>query len=1668
MFEYLPSLLSFWVKSSTKNPMYNTLFVFIEFLTFWIECFNSFARLLGEEEKIILMNHDDNANRDNDTKFLHLNTLNPIHYLKKFIFSENLKISDCSSSLNCSMNNLLTLIIAIVITTIILVHHLWGYLSHLKIKNTNTKKDSKNNNNNSSEGSKFLNFLLINFLDLIFKIFGIFIFFIFFNKMIVSFYLNSDIVYAVISLIFLIFFTFFSFFQINYIVLFMRLDSHDSLYYDKFSKNYNTLIFVLKIIIALNNNLIFICNDDKASVMRIITALDYLLIICLFSYTAKMLWNIVFDRNLIFVTNYKFNLLRLFNMTFVCTYILINLFFGMISVYELVLNLISSLLISGSIIIYSIKKVDVCLFEDEKMVYTLTYLLNLLLHGDSMNHKFQITAIKVKSFHSIRCKNGNKCQICQQSDIIISQEIHNPDKLNLLSSLFKHIEENTLHKLSTEETNFFKLIQIIFEYHLTLLDSSIPRFNIIYKLKDLIMINQETKNNYYHNLLLLYSKINHQSDSEVTKFSVVKNYDSSLSSLKKSIDIVKDIVDTLESRVKKDLYPQTNQLNNLKLNLLKKFEQIYTEKNSFNDNYSFLMTKYIFERTFNFEANSVSKILYGSDDLEYRQDFIQDHFIKDKILIIKHDHMTKSLIITRASKELSSFIGKNFETLFPENFRECGKKKFIDEILNNQENFKFEFLIDKIDKIDKISKLNQSSPLKFIQNLKLDCKIFRSPDLQEIFIISNYEITEEEILVFQTPIVYNVKKNISDHNFDNTNLITFSEHLEQTLLLDPMIIETIAISKLPKRNLNFNDIFSKGNLSSSKNKNYRDSNNLALEESDSSSSSLIEFVINYKTYYSNFFSTLEQNYQSIENQDLNFQNFINQARELSERNYSINCRLKLKYFFMKFSKNENSEIFIFSFKNFSPKNPYNYNILQLNNTGNNKDKNDEKNYSKNPENKFYADESSDNLINNQLLNFNNQSSSTSVSSSVNSTKTNQSLLNQSILSSISINGKKSTLNESDKKMVNFTIMTLFINFCLGLYCIFFLFMGFSSNNKMKELNLLKKNFNNFERMFYQTALSQFYNVGVYKQGTTYMDDYLFGGYWDQFAGTGLTISMGDYANSELYVKADFLKEDMNILQNFIYNPNSIYREQLEPIFNFNTVYKVLYTSEDNELKLQSRNPNFFETILMFMNNAKASVFYTTNTMIYIHNYDLHTGNYDFSSFFNKNVTNVQKAVYEAIFNFPVYLNNLNKIWWEVEKLYYSQVDEIFNLNLYLSLILIVLHVFLIIVSFSIISFLKKTIRESNYIYAKVVTGDWARYLTMKLLILKETINFYKIDPIKNSTKLKKELQDSAKIMKDNQEKEKSSGIIFEEKISLIDHCEEAHVSYQNLISPLKKVLFLLFSFYLIYAFSFILIFDNSKKDIILTSKFAAEYLQVDKGIMNSILLLQCIVFSNQTDYSLNQFMKNYKNFTSDPEHENGYIWDTIEDAKLSRNYISYLENNYPKIAKVEQKANEIAWCEYLYNNIDDDIFSVTKKSFPENTLAENLVILCKHYPVMNLSYYKNLITEINYIAAKMVRSYLHSYPDYTLMKKTNDETEFFDEFTIAVMIIRPIQTYLLENDIANLTKSTEDNFVAIVIIFMIGNILVECLIFFVINRKLISRVLTINEEIRCLTLCLTA
>jgi hypothetical protein len=1615
MFDYTPMILKLWVQCTLKSLKILSFFIVLEFLTIWTECMNSINRLLKVYTKDNILQHTDSG----ESK---LNNLDPLYYLQKLIISDSNKISDCTDLTSCSLDNSLTLFIVALVIIPIVFHHVWAYFAfHSQGREDNSSNPEEGSNSRLSE---MLNIGLVNILDFSFKNLSIFLYYIFLNKIFVNAYYNTDVLYIVISAVFLILYTFFYFYKVNYIMLLMKLDSRDSLHYDSFSQNYDQLLFILKILITINKNLIF--TNSSNSYVKHIISLDYLILFFLFNFTIKMCLNIVKSKNLILVTNLRLNCLRFFLTIYLCVNIVIFYFFNLLSIYQLIVTNTSVILISICIITYLNNEIFTILYKDDKIIYQLTFLLNLFLVGEEENTQFEKEIIKIKSLHDAICKkklDDKNCIICDQSEIRITQNSMEEDKINLMQSMFRYVEENVTHSLLEEEVDFFNFMNLIFNYSLTQKDSSIPPFKFIYKAKELIEKNKEEKKNcYYYNLVLYYNKINCQSDVNLKKFKIVKNYDSSLLGLKKSIDIVKEIVMTIESKVKKDLYPQTNELNKQKKFIMKNLEEIHSLKNVTNDTFSFVMCKYIFEKTFNIDSNTESKILGDSDDFDLRQDFVEDRFCKDSIIIVKYNVHEDSLIITRATKKFVPYQGKYLEEVFPKRFRILGKQMFIHEIHKNNEGFEFEFLSD--DQND------------FVKTMKFDCKIFRAPDLQEIFIFIHFEISKEDLVVFETPKVFDAITSSVNHEMNKSFLSAMSNHLEKILFINPRLIDFLPSAKLPKKTILLTDIFRKMNLA----KNGEDGRSRDITGTD--------FLLSYKSYYSNFFSEIERSQQLLEDEDVNRR--INQVKHMVNANISLNIRLNLKFMI---NKNEDCDYCVFSFKNFTTKkmniggelNAEERVLLDAilgddNKKGSEDPSDDSEKAQEHFENEFKSGQTAN-------------SSGASVNGSQ---KAN-------ILADITINGKKSTLGTSENRMAKFTITTLAINICLGIYCIIFLVIGFSSNKKMQELDSLKTYFNVFERFFYQTALSQFYNVGVYTEKTNDMSDYIINSYWNKFAGSGLTMNMGDYANNELYVKTDLLKEKVLSLQNFIYG--SSYADVLSPVFSFQTNHKVLTKTDNNDMKISTLNPSFFETIIMFMNNAKASIFYTTNTMIYIHNYDLNTGNYDFSSIWDRNISDVQKAVYEAIWNFPNFVNNLNKIWGDVITLFDAEVNNIFNLNLYMSLILIGLHFFLLFISLAIIKFLKTTTLDSNIIFAKVVTGEWSNYLVLKLNYLKDMLQFYKVDPLKASNKIRREQRDNTRLKKEQSEKSNKS---FEPNGGDLSNSYDAEISIENLTAPLIRVLVYLFSFYLIYASAFIVIFNSAQSDIMKTSEYSAKYLQNDKAIMNSILLLQCIIFSNQTDLSLLNYLKNYTVFYSDPNYERGFVWDLIEESKVDRISLYKLEDQYPRFKEINDQASIASGCDYLYTNINDDVFAITKSLYPGNTLLDNLKILCKQYAVTDLKSFKDLVEEINFIGAKMIRSYLNSFGDYSLMKKTNDETEFFDEFTIAVMIIRPIQTYILNNYITQLTNSSEDNFVLCVIIFMIGNLLVECIIFFVINRKLIRRVLVINEEIKCLTLCITA
>jgi hypothetical protein len=1603
MFDYTPVALNNWVLYAFKNIKLVSFFIILEYLSFWTECVNTVTRRATVYSDYLTLSK--------------LNNANPLDYLQNTIITSSITDSECTST-TCSFSNVSIVVLASLIILFLGLHHFITYFQYQKYLKNDISQIS------DAKSRKIIELffkVFINIIDFTFKTLSIFLYYIFINKVFIGLYFKNDYTYVIISILFLVTFTFMYYFQVKYILLYLKLDHQGSLQYDSFSQQYDYTFLVIKILIATNKNLLLINKDDKFN--HQVACIDYLIIFFIFYFTLKMTIELISNKNLVIITNLKLNLIRLFLAMYLCVYIVLFAFFNLLLIYEILLINFAALFITCCFITWITAEIYEFIYNDFKFLYQLSYLLDIFLQNpESENIYFQNEAIKIQSLHSTNCTRKvekKKCSLCEFDYLKNNpnQENNVLEKLKIISGIFLYIESNTYEELSPEEQNYFNFMNLIYNYSLSSIDPNIPQFKIIYKAKEMIEKNKIRRDTYYFNLVFYYSRINKQTELNLKKFKVVEKYDSSLNKLRKSVDILIEMVNTINSKVKKDLYPQTNELNKLKNSISENLQEIHATKNLYNEIFSFVMTKYIFEKTFNIDMNSTIDSMANSEDFDYRQDLVDDRFFKDSILVINYKVEQDLLYLTRASKKFLGFQGKFFEDIFPTKYKLLGKQKFLQAIQSNNEEFTFEFLVETNN--------------NFVKNLKLDCKIFRSFNLKDLFIYASYEFTKDELIIFEAPSVYDPNNQIQVYDIIHGHLVSFSESLEKILFINPFTVDYFLKSKnFQKKKLLFSDIFRKTTFGLEKN-----SLSAKIETNGA------EYVLVYKNYFNNFFAEIEKHKWTIEDEDIITK--INDLKEYSYGNVIKNVKLFLKYTIV---KDENSEFCIYN--------------LQLQKSRKNKNTNFRKG---NIEIDIDSSLFEAHLKDTQYVYEGSQASQPLNSqfggTAFSSTATTSSLLkNQSGI----FKGKKGLL-DGENNMDCFTISTLLINVCLVIYCIVFLVIGFTSKDKLNELNNIKSYFINFERYFYQTSLSLLYNIEIHEQGDS---QYKSSNYFDEFKSPNVKfqISFAQYANSELQFKVDLLKVKLAEMQNYIYA--SSFKQDLTPVFNFDTNMKVI-TLTGIDMLLSDVKTNFIDSISMFLNNVKGTDVNSKYTKVYIFNYNINTGDYDFSSIKNRNFSGPQKAVYELIFNYPNYYNNMNKIWGDIQGLFQSQVDSIFNLNFCLSLILIGLHVFLLIVSLAIINFLKNITEQSNFILCKIITGDWTSYLNMKYVTLRDMTIFYKIDPIKASGKLRKEQRDSAKIIREKNRKE-------EKMIETLDENEFSNNSNPqivigNLTSPLMQVLVYLFSFYLIYAFSFILIFNNSNKDILLSSEYTSYYMEVEKDVVNSLILLETNMLSNQTDINLNKYLAQSSDFIYQPPTEQGYVMNLIEEMKLHNKLLTIKEDRNINFKNLEKQANLLCDCDYLYKNINDEIFSASKKLFEDDsTLFNNLVTLCKQFPMMSKNSIKNLIEDLNYSTMKLTRAYLESNGDYDKIKKIKNEKEFYDIFTINLMILRPLQNYIIQNYILSIILGSEEYFMVCVTAFMIGNFMVECLIFIIINRKLIRRVSNINDEIRCLTICLTA
>jgi hypothetical protein len=340
----------------------------------------------------------------------------------------------------------------------------------------------------------------------------------------------------------------------------------------------------------------------------------------------------------------------------------------------------------------------------------------------------------------------------------------------------------------------------------------------------------------------------------------LKKYEEIMNNFQNSLNLIQELLID-KTNLRKIIYKTSKQLN---VNKTKICSMMLESLNivSPSSNYNNALLRHMYE---NFHNEKLKGFMgFIGEDLDEVLDW---HYRNDKSIQVIYNMNSNSLKILFAPKEYSYLIRKNFDEIFPIEFKEQGRNKFINAIQACKSNvFNFDFLIRKKDSL-------------YIDGIKLRCVLHPSSSMNEIFLCCDYIPINDNFIIFKESTDLNEKRKI---------LYSFSKGIEDILFLG---IENFIQVKEHKFEFYFDEIFIQNKTAYAGVKKTR-----------------LLYFLDYRFYNKKLQSYVKQlsDHSIQENNNLQFVKIDQYIRE----NKSINCMLNI---FTEFEK-KSFKYTVFNFK----------------------------------------------------------------------------------------------------------------------------------------------------------------------------------------------------------------------------------------------------------------------------------------------------------------------------------------------------------------------------------------------------------------------------------------------------------------------------------------------------------------------------------------------------------------------------------------------------------------------------------------------------------------------------------------------------------------------------------------------------------------------------------
>ena len=838
---------------------------------------------------------------------------------------------------------------------------------------------------------------------------------------------------------------------------FRIIESYFAYYpYDSFFSAKCDMIFcTLKCVISLEKNYVFYNNNKIDYIAEFLIAF---LFISFIGYAFYLIYLFFFSYQILYFFMTGFNMLRTFFIVFmfesIITRILLNKDkdFKSFIVYEIIYLLFDCYIIFGEFYNYVLSKaiksqnyLAVCWFIQANKIDIQQFITEWIA-----NHK------------TVCFDKG--CEICEElikGHIAIDENEISEDKSdNENEALNKNNNANTHNKnhpynIKKDDMNVNLIMKIYppYQFNLKLINLSMKikksfgvddliRLDFLY-LTVLFLSNRNVEYRlfskicnliiqYYSNinvsvtLLLIFEII------RKTNLDLIKGYDL----IKKNEDLrnsLKEYITEYENFIHFGAKSPENYL--FISGKFREFKQstksIHTLfRKNIECNYQLLIMRYAYETLLHIKFKNMTPF-----DLGFFSDFLDYHYSKDKLFLVKYIIDRDTFTIIKGSKEVLKFQNNSLESIFPDYLKETGLELFKNQLENvEKEDQKplFNFVIKD---------LYHSEIFGFVDSFKMKYFVYPTNMINELLLQANFINNFTNIMIFEELEGSQV-------------LFSFSAQLYKYFGITPNMIYILKKSGM---NINFETLFPKKKAKKNK-KERKNQNQINLDDNS--------FQFEYKTFLPIYQKLLEcdglndiSNYSQLKDK-LNEISMM--AQEQKELIFNIQPKELFENYGIKYS--------IYHIKEQKKKKKGYQNALdrktsaKLNSLTESEISEDEKSNSQDFDEKYEG----------KGLNI---SMPTMSSASLSRTSTSAKTTN--------IKGKKDEkAEEKSKRQENvnrYTIIILLFGLFLVAVSIVFLYLEVNENNKFKELFQLFQTFKIFKRGIESSPLSLLSNYCYYSK-----------------------------------------------------------------------------------------------------------------------------------------------------------------------------------------------------------------------------------------------------------------------------------------------------------------------------------------------------------------------------------------------------------------------------------------------------------------------------------------------------------------------------------------------------------------------------------------------------------